>query len=96
MQDILSRIRQLTRPGLLVRAARFGLDGYRRNRDLARLLPDHRPLATGPALMDLLEAEREVDAARRAKDAHYDLLRHIDLLTAIMAEARDLAEITRP
>ena len=96
MQDIQTRIRELKRPGLLVRAARFGLDAYRRDRDLARLLPDHAPLGTGAALVALMEAERAEDEARTSHATHYALVRHIELLTAIMAEARDLEEISRP
>ncbi|MFZ3584971.1 DUF6477 family protein [Loktanella sp. DJP18] len=93
MQDIQSQIKQLKRPGLLVRAARFGLDGYRRDRDLARLLPEHGTTGPGAALM---EAERDENEARLAHAAYYAIVRHIDLLTAIMAEARDLEEIARP
>ena len=96
MQDIQSQIRQLKRPGLLVRAARFGLDGYRRDRDLARLLPDLSPQGPGAALMALMEEERVENTARKAHDAYYALVRHIDLLTAIMAEARDLEAISHP
>ncbi len=95
MQDIQSQIRQLKRPGLLVRAARFGLDGYRRDRDLARLLPEHGTTGPGAALMALIEAERDENDARLAHGAYYAIVRHIDLLTAIMAEARDLEEIAR-
>ena len=96
MQDIQSQIRQLNRPGLLVRAARFGIDLYRRDRDLARLLPDMHQPGTGAALVALLEEERAENESRLAQDAHYALVRHIDLLTAIMAEARDLEAIARP
>ena len=96
MQDIHGQVRQLQRPGLLVRAARFGIDNYRRDRDLARLLPEHAPQGPGAALMLLMEEERAVNDARLAQEAHYALVRHIDLLTAIMAEARDLVAVTRP
>ena len=96
MHDIQTLLGQLKRPGLLVRAARFGLDGYRRERDLARLVPHLGQTGPGAALMALMEAEREENAARLAHDARYALVRHIDLLTAIMAEARDLEAITRP
>jgi hypothetical protein len=96
MQDIQSQIRQLKRPGLLVQAARFGLDGFRRSRDMARLLPDAAHVSCGAALMALLEAERQENDARTAHSAHYALIRHIQLLTAIMAEARDFEIIARP
>ncbi len=95
MQDIQSQVRQLKRPGLLVRAARFGLDDYRRTRELARLLPGQGMTTHGPVLMALLDAEREVNDLRIAKNAAYTLITHIDLLTAIMAEPRDFDAIAR-
>jgi hypothetical protein len=80
----------------LVQAARFGLDGFRRSRDMARLLPDAAHVSCGAALMALLEAERQENDARTAHSAHYALIRHIQLLTAIMAEARHLEILARP
>ncbi|MBU2359497.1 DUF6477 family protein [Loktanella sp. M215] len=96
MQDIQSRIRQLKRPGLLVRAARFGLDDYRRTRDLSRLVPGLGTTAHGPVLIALLEAESVENSARQERATAYCLMRHIDLLTAVMAEARDFEAVTRP
>ena len=96
MQDIQTQIRQLKRPGLLIQAARFGLDGFRRRRDLARLLPDVDHVSCGAALIELIEVEREENDARIAHSAHYALVRHIQILTAIMSEARDLEAISRP
>lgn len=56
MQDIRPQIIQLKRPGILVQAARFGFDEFRRNRYLARLLPNVEHVSCGTALMALLEA----------------------------------------
>lgn len=90
--DSLSRLR---RPRLMVQAARFGLADYRRDRDLGRILPGAR--ATGPAavLDRLMEIEERLDARRRAGDAGYSYARHIEVLIALMAEARFLIA-TRP
>ncbi len=96
MQTLQSTVMQLKRPGLLVRAARFGIDHYRRTRDLARLLPDMSPAGPAPTLMALLDAEHAVNAMRLEQDRAYDIVQHIDLLTAIMAESRDLDAVTRP
>lgn len=96
MLDLQTQVRQLKRAGLLVRAARFGVDDYRRSRDLPRLLGDCVMSGVGATLMALLEAEREVEIARKGHAADYQLATHIELLTAIMAEARDLEAITRP
>ena len=90
MQDILSMIAQLERPRLLVRAARFGVDDYDRAQRLPRLLD--RPFApgTGEAIMLLLELEAELDTARCSKSPDYAVSRHVDVLIALMGEARAL------
>ena len=94
MQDIQSFISQLKRPKLLVRAARFGQDDYRRDRDLRRLLKVDRVPRPGAALMALAEIESDMNERRLTKAATYVLATHIDALTAIMAESR-LYEATR-
>jgi len=94
MQDIQTFISQLKRPKLLVRAARFGQDDYRRERDLRRLLKIDTMPRPGAALMALSEVESEMNDRRLTKSATYVLAMHIDLLSAIMAESR-LYEATR-
>ncbi len=88
MADLMTRVADLRRPPLLVRAARAGLAEYNRTRDLRRVMrtaetpdPDH-------ALPAILAEEGRVEEARRAGDACYSFARHIDLLIAMMAEAR--------
>ncbi|MBS1303633.1 DUF6477 family protein [Loktanella sp. SALINAS62] len=95
MLDLHTQVRQLSRPALLVRAARFAVDDYRRGRDLSRLLDGRVPATPGPALVDLLDIEKEMDAARSAGSHAYQVGPHIIALAAIMSEARDLAA-TRP
>ncbi|RYH03410.1 hypothetical protein EU805_06735 [Salipiger sp. IMCC34102] len=95
MIDIQTRLRDLHRPDLLTRAARFAVDDYRRTRDLPRLLPGTPPLRPAPALVELLEVERGLNEDRKAGAVGYSLSRHVLALAAIMAEARDLAA-TRP
>lgn len=77
----------LCRPRLLVAAARAGRRDYRRSRDLPRILrrPDLPDART--ALAQLLALEAAADAARRARDPGYSLLRHVELLIALAAEA---------
>lgn len=94
MQDIQTFISQLKRPKLLVRAARFGQDDYRRERDLRRLLKLDRAPRPGAALMALSEVEAEMNDRRLTKSATYVLATHIDMLTAIMAESH-LYDATR-
>ena len=90
MTDYASLVAALRRPRLLVRAARFGMLDYDRRR-LARLLPDPAERMGARLLQGLLEAETEAERRRRGDCATYSEARHVELLSALMAEAR-----TRP
>ncbi len=78
----------LRRPGLLIRAARFGADDYRRDRHLQRILGYGALPRSAAALLRLIEIENDLDDRRRADDASYSLIRHLDVLIAMMGEAR--------
>lgn len=90
MLDIESRLKRLRRPALLARAARFGLDDYRREVHLPRLLDQETPPRPAAALMALFSAEAEMEDCRKHNAAHYRPSRHVALLIAIMGEARIL------
>lgn len=77
----------LMRPRLLIRAARHGLQDYRRDRDLRRLLPKGEQPCTDP-LPRLIAAEAAAEVTRCNGDAAYSIARHIELLIALLAEAR--------
>lgn len=80
------QIAALRRPRLLVQAARAGLSGWNRKRDLRRLLKsDDLPLP-GMAVGVLRAEEERLDQARRDAKADYNLQRHILVLIAIIAE----------
>jgi hypothetical protein len=91
MTELSNTLATLRRPRLLVRAARFGLGDYRRERDLARLLHGSRPQSQTAILGRLMEQEERMEETRRSGDARYSVGRHIELLIALMAEARLLA-----
>jgi hypothetical protein len=91
MSDHVPPLSSIRRPALLVRAARFALRGYSRQRDLQRLVPGDVPHTPSAVLPRILAAEAEVETARRAGAGHYDPARHIALLVAIMGEARLVA-----
>jgi hypothetical protein len=94
MQDVLAIYRGLRRPPLLIRAARIGLAGYDRSVHLARHLGqqvENGPLPrAGDALMQLIDIEAGLETDRTDRAAHYRPARHVDVLIAMMGEARDM------
>ena len=94
--DIQSLVAKLSRPRLLVRAARFGLDDYNRERTLPRLLQCETVPRPGDSVMQLMGVEAELNDQRIAKSATYAIADHIEVLTAIMGEAQILQATTRP
>lgn len=81
----------LRRPRLLIRAAREGQPGWRRQRDLPRLLRLDRCPAPGTTLPRLRAEEAALNNARLMRADHYDLQRHVTLMIAILAEMRAVA-----
>jgi len=96
MLDLHSHLRHLTRPALLIHAARMGLDHYRRDWHLPRILNRADAPRPADAVMQLLMLEDELNTARRAQAADYAFTRHVDVLVALMCEARTLQETSRP
>ena len=88
MTDLRNLLGDLRRPAMLIRAARFGLVDYRRERDLRRLI--HSEPSPDRALPRLLEVEEQIEEARRTGDPGYSASRHIDVLIAMLGEARML------
>ena len=95
MQDIQGRIAGLERPKLLVQAARHGIEEYRRDPTLDRLLGPARPRRCGETALRLLELEADLDSQRRSERASYSIARHVDVLIALMGEARLLRDSAR-
>jgi len=88
MQDIFSMIAGLRRPRLLISAARHGVADYSRDGHLKRLLGGMNVPTPGAAAIRLLEIERGLNVARTDGDVTYDVAHHVDVLIAIMGEAR--------
>lgn len=88
MRDILSQVMGLKRPDLLVRAARYGVDDYVRETHLRRCLEDDTAPTPARALVALLDIEKQLNSERLLKTGSYSAAKHIDVLVAIMAEAR--------
>ena len=88
MTDPQTFISSLRRPRLLVRAARLGLQDYSRDRCLRRLMPGEALPKPGQALQALAQRESEINETRREGSAAYSVARHIELLIALIDEAR--------
>jgi len=95
MLDLHTRIATLKRPSLLARAARFGVDDYRRDIHLRRILGHENLPRSGPALVQLLDVEAVMNSQRQTDDASYRPARHIEILIAILGEAQ-LLRATQP
>lgn len=90
MLDVISMLQAIRRPPLLMRAARIGAEDYRRDVHLPRLLgygilPKHVQ-----ALLKLIELEAGMNDQRKMGDASYSLTKHVDVLIAMLGEARVL------
>ena len=90
MEDVLTQLSRLNRPKLLVRTARHGVEDYNRVVHLRRLLKTEATPSPGKAIIKLMEQEAMVDAQRIANRAEYSVARHVELLVALMCEARIL------
>lgn len=88
MTDLFNILNRMKRPALLIRAARSGADQYNRNVHLVRLLSAATPPRSGPALIQLMEMEHDLDRQRQSDLASYSCARHVEVLIAIMGEAR--------
>jgi hypothetical protein len=96
MTDLLSVLDTLKRPRLLISAARIGAGQYRRDLHLSRHLDTSALPDSATALAELIDVEAELDAARRARRADYAVARHVDVLIAIMGEARLIRAAAAP
>ena len=90
MQDIQTMLSQLRRPGLLIRAARAALEGYRREVHLSELLGQTVLPRHAAAALRLFEQEADLDRRRREGCGTYSVVRHVAVLTALIGEAAQL------
>lgn len=90
MNDILGQVALLRRPRILAAAARAALPHYRRDKLLRRLLGYGARMANGPVVMRLIDMEGALNDARRAGAPDYSVVRHVEVLTALLAEAEAL------
>lgn len=95
MTTLTSKLTELRRPRLLIRAARYGVAEYDRTSSLHRLIDAEHRQDENTILTALLSAEAESEKQRRDGHATYSVTRHIDLLVALMGEARRHASFDR-
>ncbi len=88
MTDLRLLLNRLERPRLLIRAARYGLSDYRRERDLSRLIGSRSLPPPDVSVTRLLQEEADLETIRQDGDASYSIARHIEVLIALMGEAR--------
>ena len=96
MTELFSRVSGLRRPPLLICAARAGTGLYDRHRDLKRLIRISATPAPNRSVTLLLEAEADLEEARKTKSLSYNLMRHIEVLIAVIAETRLLTATIEP
>ena len=90
MNHILNMLDSLRRPRLLIQAARIGASDYRRDLHLRRHLGAGRLPRHGEALVHLMELESDLNDRRLSADASYMATEHVDILIAMLGEARML------
>lgn len=88
MSSLLHIINRLSRPKVLIRAARIGATEFRRERDLKRVLRTQNLPRPENGLPRLLALEEELETTRKTELAAYNVTRHVEVLTALLAEAK--------
>ena len=77
----------MSRPRLLIKTARIGARIYRRERDLLGAVPGLLTGSPARILPSLIAAEQKCESDRRAKSAAYRPARHVQILSALLAES---------
>ncbi len=77
----------LIRPKLLIETARIGARLYRRERDLPGAIPGLSATARGQIVTRLRDAEWHCEELRRGRSPAYRPGKHVQILSALIAEA---------
>lgn len=77
----------LIRPKLLIETARIGARLYRRERDLAGAIPGLSMATRGRIVTRLRDAEWQCEELRRGHSPAYRPGKHVQILSALIAEA---------
>lgn len=90
MQDVIEMVRRLKRPKLLAQTARISSGTFKREIWLPRLLMRENCPRIGDAILQLLNLEGAENEMRVQNDPAYSFEKHLNLLTAIIAETAQL------
>ena len=82
MSDVLSMVRAMRRPRLLIQAAKAGLVDYNRAKILKKFAKITGDSAPDKAIQSLLPVEESLETARQAGDASYSPARHVEVFIA--------------
>ncbi len=85
----------LIRPKLLIETARIGARLYRRERDLPGAIPGLSTAARGRIVTRLRDAEWQCEELRRGRSPAYRPGKHVQILSALIAEAAQEARQTK-
>ncbi|NND18917.1 MAG: hypothetical protein HKN98_10105 [Silicimonas sp.] len=88
MTDAITMLANLRRPRLLIDAAHLGVPEYQRDQTIGRLLPGGPRANVSETFRALAEDEATMNEERRTGGAAYSVARHIELLVAMIVEAR--------
>jgi len=90
MEDVLTLVSRLKRPQMMVQTARHGIGDYNRTRHLRHILKTDTVPRSSDALIRLMELDAHLEDLRNARRAEYSYARHVEVLVALMCEARTL------
>ncbi len=77
---------KILRPKILMQAAKIGLQNYRRETDLKKILGARALSNHSQNISQLSDREIELEEARKSGNAAYDMNKHIQIMTALLQE----------
>lgn len=88
MSNRLKTLSSLTRPKLLLHAARLAVQDYQRQSALLRILGETVTADDPDVFTQLFQHENELNDKRKSGDTTYSVARHVLALTALIGEAQ--------
>jgi len=88
MPTRLNTLSALTRPKLLLHAARLALQNYHRKPAILRIFGGTISADDPDVFTQLFQHENDLNAQRKSGDTTYSVARHVLVLTALIGEAQ--------